>query len=186
MAGEEAKGERKQDIRYIVRIASKDLDGSKPVYRALAGIKGISSRMARMIAILFEKQSGIEFHSKLGAMPEERDKELEKIVLNPFQAGIPEWALNRRKDFYSGQNWHAVMSDLDLELRKDLQRLSMIKSYRGLRHFWGLPVRGQRTKSTHRGKGGVVGVTKKDAKAAAAAKPLAGQTAKPAAPAKGK
>jgi hypothetical protein len=28
--------------------------------------------------------------------------------------------------------------------------------------MWGLPVRGQKTKSTHRGKGGVVGVTKKD------------------------
>jgi len=33
--------------------------------------------------------------------------------------------------------------------------------------MWGLPVRGQRTKSTHRGKGGTVGVSKKDTKAAA-------------------
>ena len=60
--------------------------------------------------------------------------------------------------------------------------MSETKSYKGLRHTWGLTVRGQRTKSTHRGKGGVVGVLKKDAIAPAASAAKAGApAAKPAA-----
>ncbi|MBI2597713.1 MAG: 30S ribosomal protein S13 [Candidatus Diapherotrites archaeon] len=55
---------------------------------------------------------------------------------------------------------------MEFSKRQDFQRLSEIKTYRGLRHGWGLPVRGQRTKSTHRGKGPVVGVLKKEAKEA--------------------
>ena len=155
-----------KEIRYIVRIAGKDLDGNLPIYKALSGIKGISHRMGTIIAVQFEKQSGVAFDSKLGLIEEDKDKELEKIVQKPEEFGVPNWALNKRKDFNSGRDWHATMAELDLELRKDLQRLKMIKSYRGLRHSWGLPVRGQRTKSTHRGKGPVVGVTKKEARAA--------------------
>lgn len=160
--------EKSGEIRYIVRIANKDLNGNQPIYRALTGIKGVSHRVGGIIAIQFEKQTGIPYDSKIGMIPEEKDKVLEKLVSNPETSGIPEWVFNRRKDFETGKSWHAVGADLDLELRKDLQRLSMIKSYRGLRLMWGLTVRGQRTKSTHRGKGPVVGVTKKDAKAAAA------------------
>ena len=44
----------------------------------------------------------------------------------------------------------------------DLRRLKKIKSNRGLRHQWGLPVRGQRTKSNfRRSKGKAVGVKRK-------------------------
>ena len=53
------------------------------------------------------------------------------------------------------------MNDLAFCLRNDLSRLAEIKSYKGLRHMWGLTVRGQKTKSRHRRKGGVVGVAKK-------------------------
>ena len=164
------------EVKYIVRIINKDLDGNLPVYRALTGIKGISHRFGKMIALQFEKQTGVKHDMKMGIVPEDKYKDLENIIMHPENAGIPVWALNRRKDFESGKNWHAVLSDLDLEHRKDVQRMSMIKSYRGLRLMWGLTVRGQRTKSTHRGKGPVVGVTKKDAKAAAApAKAAAGK-----------
>ena len=154
----------KEDIRYIVRVAGKDLNGELPVYRALQGIKGIGNRAARNIAIVFEKETGKSFDARLGKLSEEFDKKLEEIVLHPEKHGLPVWGFNRRKDFETGQDSHIIMADLDFALRKDKQRLNEIKSFRGLRLSWGLPVRGQRTKSTHRGKGGVVGVTKKDAK----------------------
>ncbi len=165
------KGEKRgknKDIRYIVRIAAKDLDGNLPIHRALTKIKGIGTRMARNIAIAFEQEEGIAFDSKLGLLPEQLDEKLEGIVLNPEKHGIPNWNLNRRRDLETGENRHLVMADLDFGLRKDLQRLNLIKSYRGLRHSWGLTVRGQRTKSTHRGKGGAIGVMKKDARIAMA------------------
>jgi len=175
------------EIRYIVRIAGRDLNGNLPIYRALTKIRGVGIRMARNIAIGFEAKTGISAGSKIGMLSEDMDKQLEEIVLNPGNHGVPEWCLNRRKDFETGETKHQVMGDLEFQLRKDLQRLNLIRSYRGLRLSWGLPVRGQRTKSTHRGKGAVVGVFKKDAVKAAAPAVAAGKDEKkPAAPEKKK
>lgn len=159
---------QEKGIRYIVRIAGRDLSGNLPIYRALAKIRGVGIRMAKNIGIAFEAKTGIKYETRLGAVPEEIDRQLEEIVLNPEKFGVPAWCLNRRNDWETGETKHIVMGDLQFQLRKDLQRLNEIKSYRGLRHSWGLPVRGQRTKSTHRGKGTVVGVFKKDAAKAAA------------------
>lgn len=154
----------REDIRYIVRIAGKDLKGELPLHMALQGIKGIGHRTARNIAIVFEKETGKSFDTRLGTLGEEFDKKIEDIVLHPDKHNLPAWAFNRKRDFETGEDAHLIMADLDFATRKDLQRLNEIKSYRGLRLSWGLPVRGQRTKSTHRGKGPVVGVMKKDAK----------------------
>ncbi len=159
----------KEEFRHIVRIASKDLNGNLPIYRTLTKIKGIGIRMAKNIAIAFEKETQVAYNSKLGNLPETFDKKLEDIVLHPEKYNIPAYCLNRQKEYESGKDKHLVMADLDFKLRTEIQRLNKIKSFRGLRLSWGLPVRGQRTKSTHRGKGGVVGVMKKDAKAQIAA-----------------
>lgn len=154
-----------EEFRHIVRIVSKDLNGNLPVYRALTKIRGIGIRMSRNIAMAFEKETGAKFDCKLGSLPEALDKKLEDIVLNPGKHGIPAYCLNKQKEYESGENRHLVMADLEIQQRTESQRLNEIKSYRGLRRSWGLPVRGQRTKSTHRGKGGIVGVMKKDANA---------------------
>ena len=158
------KEEPKEDIRYIVRIVGKDLDGKLPIERALKAIKGIGIRAAKNIAIAFEKETSKSKSMRLGELGEEFDKKLEDIVANPGKHGLPVWTFNRRNDVETGENSHKVMADLEFALRNDLQRLNEIKSYRGLRLSWGLPVRGQSTKSTHRGKGKTVGVTKKDVK----------------------
>ena len=167
----EAKSAEKEDeIRYIVRIAGKDVDGLLPIWRALLRIKGISNRMANMMASAFEKKTGIAYNTKIGMLPEEKDKVLEDIVMHPDTYKIPSWAFNRGKDFESGKDIHLVMSELDFSLRKDLQRLKEIKTYRGMRHTWGLPVRGGRTRTRARKRGVSVGVEKKAAKAALAPK----------------
>jgi small subunit ribosomal protein S13 len=153
----------KKETRLIVRINNKDLNGALPVYRAIQDIKGIGQRMGKTVGLVFEKETGTPFDTILGDLSESQDRQLEDIIVHPGKHGFPTWSLNRRNDFETGATGHLLMSELDFALRKDLQRLNQIKSYRGLRHSWGLPVRGQKTKSTHRGKGGVVGVTKKDA-----------------------
>ncbi len=160
----------KEDIRYIVRIAGKDLNGNKPIHQALRGITGISHRLAKVAAVIFEKESGTSADSKLGTVPESQDKTLEDIVLNPLKHGIPTWMTNNRKDWESGEDKHLVMGDLEFGLRQNIKRLNEMKTYRGLRHSWGLTVRGQRTRSSFRGKGGAVGVFKKDAKSGGAKK----------------
>ena len=155
---------KKEDLRLIVRVANMDLDGTLNIPRALLKIKGINNRTARNIAVIFEKTAGINADEKLGKITEEQTKKLETIVLEPVKSGIPIWSLNRRKDFTTGEDKHLVTGELDFSLRTDLLKLGEIKSYRGLRHAWALPVRGQRTKSTHRGKGKVIGVIRKDTK----------------------
>lgn len=56
--------------------------------------------------------------------------------------------------------------DLKRRIREDIDRLKAIKSYRGIRHMVGLPVRGQRTKNnarTRKGKRKTVGSLTKEA-----------------------
>lgn len=154
----------KKEINYIVRILGKDLDGTKKVSESLRGIKGIGHRVSGIIANKFCIENKIKNNIKLGELNSDEIKKLEEIINNPQKYDLPNWTFNRQKDFETGENKHLTMNDLALQLRNDFQRLAEIKSYRGLRHMWGLTVRGQKTKSRHRGKGGTVGVSKKDAK----------------------
>lgn len=65
---------------------------------------------------------------------------------NPAQFKIPTWFLNRQKDMTDGKNLHVLSNTIDQKMRDDLERLKKIRSHRGLRHYWGLRVRGQHTK----------------------------------------
>jgi ribosomal protein S13 len=90
-------------------------------------------------------------------------EELERIVTilqTPTQYKIPGWFLNRQRDITDGKDSQVVSNGLDSKLREDLERLKKIRSHRGLRHYWGLRVRGQHTKTTGR-RGRTVGVSKK-------------------------
>lgn len=77
--------------------------------------------------------------------------ELERIVnimQNPTQFKIPLWFLNRQKDIVDGKYSQILSNNVDSKLRDDLERLKKIRCHRGLRHFWGVRVRGQHTKTT--------------------------------------
>ncbi|KAL5697244.1 hypothetical protein ACHQM5_030898 [Ranunculus cassubicifolius] len=63
------------------------------------------------------------------------------IVANPRQFKIPDWFLNRKKDYKDGRYSQVVSNALDMKLRDDLERLKKIRNHRGLRHYWGLRVR---------------------------------------------
>lgn len=61
---------------------------------------------------------------------------------------------------------YPIEGDLVRQVRANIQRLTVIGSYRGGRHTRGLPVRGQRTRTnarTKRGKRKTVGAFKKEA-----------------------
>jgi ribosomal protein S13 len=78
--------------------------------------------------------------------------ELERIVTimqNPAQFKIPEWFLNRQRDITTGKSGHLLSNIIDQQMRTDLERLKKIRSHRGLRHHWGLKVRGQHTCTTY-------------------------------------
>ena len=90
-------------------------------------------------------------------------EELERIVTiiqNPTQYKIPTWFLNRQRDIVDGKDSQVLANGMDSKLREDLERLKKIRAHRGLRHYWGLRVRGQHSKTTGR-RGRTVGVSKK-------------------------
>src|SRR3990167_8425454 len=72
----------------------------------------------------------------------------------------------------SDSDIHLLTSDLKLQKDNDIKRMKKIRSYKGVRHSIGQPVRGQRTRSNFR-KGSAIGVNKKKSKIASA-KPAIG------------
>lgn len=153
-------------FRHIVRVVNTDLDGNKTIIRALRKIKGINFMFANMVCNV----SGVEKNKKTGNLTEEEVKKIENIIINPLDSGAPVWIVNRKKDPEDGKNKHLTGTDLKLSIENDIKFMKKIKSYKGVRHSIGQPVRGQRTKSNFRkNKGKVMGVSKK--KTAPAASP---------------
>uniref|UniRef100_A0A8I5NSX4 Small ribosomal subunit protein uS13 n=1 Tax=Papio anubis TaxID=9555 RepID=A0A8I5NSX4_PAPAN len=99
-------------------------------------------------------------HKRAGELTEDEVERVITIMQNPRQYKIPDWFLNRQKDVKDGKYSQVLANGLDNKLREDLERLKKIQAHRGLRHFWGLRVRGQHTKTTGR-RGRTVGVSKK-------------------------
>ncbi|MBI2597712.1 MAG: 30S ribosomal protein S13 [Candidatus Diapherotrites archaeon] len=103
--------EQKENIRYIVRIAGKDLDGTLSIERSTRAIRGINHRMAKNMSIAFEKKSGIVPSTKMGDLTEEQSKVLEDVILNPQNYGLPLWSFNRQKDYESGKSIHRLQTN---------------------------------------------------------------------------
>ena len=110
--------------------------------------------------LLRSRCSGSSRVRSAGELTAEEVERLVTIVQNPRQFKVPDWMLNRKKDTKDGKFSQVVSNSLDMKLREDLERLKKIRAHRGLRHYWGLRVRGQKTKTTGR-KGRTVGVSKK-------------------------
>jgi small subunit ribosomal protein S13 len=149
------KTEHKEDFRYIVRIANTDLDGEKALVHGLTGIKGVGMHMSTLVA----DATGIDRYVKIGDLT---DAQIEKIkeTLENLNKKAPGWMLNRRKDYDTGENIHLISSDIDMRLRDEINIMKKIRSYKGVRHESGLPVRGQRTRA-HGRSGLAMGVSRK-------------------------
>ena len=140
---EEEKSKEKEYRERVVRILSKDIEGGMTVYAGLSKIKGISWTLANAIC----KVLGMDKRRKIGSLTDEQIKKIIEFVKNPQ---LPNYILNRRKDFESGKDKHLTGGELELQNEFDIKRLKKIKSYKGYRHSAGLPLRGQRTRSNFR------------------------------------
>lgn len=159
---EEQKAQVKEDkkFKYFVRIANTDLEGNKQIANALKKIKGIGFMFSNVVCNL----AGVDKTVKTGYLKEEDVKKLDDVVNNPSKYNIPNWMLNRRKNYEDGKDYHLITGNLSFAEENDIKGMKKIRSYRGVRHGLGLPVRGQRTKSNFRRNKGKVslGVKKKD------------------------
>ena len=100
------------------------------------------------------------FNFSAGELTSEELERIVTIIQNPTQYKIPTWFLNRQRDIVDGKDSQILANGVDSKLRDDLERLKKIRAHRGLRHYWGLRVRGQHSKTTGR-RGRTVGVSKK-------------------------
>ena len=107
------------------RLLGVDIPNNKRVEYALRYIYGIGPTRAKIIC------------QACGIADSMRASELNEEMINKIMNVIAE-------------KQYKLEGDLRREVIGNLKRLSAIKSYRGLRHAKGLPVRGQRTSTNAR------------------------------------
>jgi len=153
----------------------------------LTQIRGVGYMFANTILTVLK----INPNQRIGHLSPEQVNSIESIIKNPSASNFPSWFLNRRKDVETGEDKHLLTSDIAFTIRNDIEREKTSGSWRGIRHMFGLKVRGQRTRCTGR-KGGAVGVAKggkvmptREGAAGAEGTPAAGAEGTPAAGAEG-
>ncbi|MDR0417950.1 MAG: 30S ribosomal protein S13 [Puniceicoccales bacterium] len=121
------------------RLIGVDIPNNKKLPYALRYIYGVGACRADLIV----EQTGLS--------PDMRAQDLTEENINKITAVIIE-------------NGWKVEGDLRREIASNLKRLQAIKCYRGVRHYRGLPVRGQRTSTnarTRKGARKTIGVIRK-------------------------
>lgn len=110
------------------RIAGVDIPDQKKVAFALRYLYGVGPKLAMNIL----KESHIDLNK--------RARDLTGGDISRIQRALEK---------------HLIEGDLRQVVSDNINRLKRIRSYRGLRHHLGLPVRGQRTRSNARTKRGM-------------------------------
>merc|ERR1711977_543148 len=136
-----------EDFTHIIRLLNTNVDGKEKIMYALTKIRGIGRRFANLIC----KKGEIDMSKRAGEFSVEQLEKLMEIVANPQAYKIPRWFLNNQKEYKDGAYTQVTAAQIDSLMRDTLERLKKIRSHRGIRHYWGVRVRGQHTKSTGRG-----------------------------------
>ncbi|MEK0324637.1 MAG: 30S ribosomal protein S13 [Nitrosopumilus sp.] len=143
------------EFRYIIRFQGKDLDGRKKVIQGLSQLKGVGLNLATYLVSALK----IDADLRMGALSTDQTSKIEESLKDLSKLGFPSWSFNRSKDLATGTGIHLIASDLAFSIKNDIDRERNLNSWRGVRHTYGLKVRGQRTRCTGR-KGRSVGVKK--------------------------
>lgn len=139
-----------------MRVLNTNVDGRKKIMFALTAISGVGRRMSNIMC----KKADVDMNKRAGELTEEEITRLVNVLSDPLQFKIPKWFLNRRWDIKTGSYSQVYSNSLQGKLREDLERLKKMRAHRGLRHYWGLRVKGQHTKTTGR-RGTTVGFDRK-------------------------
>ena len=130
----------------MARFLGVEIPNNKKLEYGLRYVYGIGPHRAKIVA----EESGIDPNTRIRDLSEEQLNQLATLITDRSGEG-------------SEDPW-LVEGDLRRQLAGNLKRLQAIKSYRGLRHQRGLPVRGQRTSTnarTRKGAPKTIGVVRK-------------------------
>jgi small subunit ribosomal protein S13 len=159
-----------REFRHVLRVAGSNIDGTKKLVYGLTRIRGVGASYASAVVRAAELRPEV----RMGDLSEEEVQKLENVMRDPAKYGLPARLFNRRKGLDSGRDVHLIGADLALSTKSDIDFMTDIRSWKGVRHSLGLKVRGQRTRTTGR-KGRAVGVAKKVVMEAARAAAAAGE-----------
>ena len=135
-----------QNFQHILRMCNTNIDGRQKVMFALTAVKGIGRRFSNLIC----KKCDIDLSKRAGELSTDEINKIVAVMNAPLQFKIPSYMLNRRRDVKDGKTSQKYANFLDASLREDLERMKRCRLHRGLRHYWGIKVRGQHTKTTGR------------------------------------
>lgn len=153
-----------EKVKAIIRLMDTDVDGNTRLIKSLIKVYGIKFAMANAVCTYYN----LDQNKKIGLFQPDELKKIEDLVRNP-KGKLPSWLLNRRKDPETGEDQHVISTDLKMKKDFDIKMMRKMKSYKGMRHSFGLPVRGQSTRAHFR-HGKSLGVSKKKVAAPAAKK----------------
>lgn len=143
-----------EKVKAIIRLMDTDVDGNTPLMRSLIRVKGVSFSMANAVCNFYN----LDKNRKIGLFQPDELKKIEDLVKHPNEK-LPSWLFNRRRDPETGEDSHIISTDLVMKKDFDIKMMKKMKSYKGVRHSSGLPVRGQRTRAHFR-HGASLGVQK--------------------------
>jgi len=144
------------EFQHILRIQNTNIEGRKKILYAMTAIKGVGRRFSTVML----RKADVDVRRRAGTLSNDEMQKIVDVMTRPAAFKIPEWFMNRKKDPKDGKTIQAIANQWDTKIRDDLEKMKKIRLHRGLRHYWGLRVRGQHTKTTGR-RGKTVGVSKK-------------------------
>merc|ERR1711890_42934 len=145
-----------ENFQHILRIQNTNIDGNRKIGFALTSIRGMGRRFTDLVL----KKADVDCAKRAGQITEEELERIQTTMAQPKNFKIPVWFLNRQRDIKDGKDGQLTSNNLDNKLREDLERMKKTRIHRGIRHYWGLRVKGQKTKTTGR-HGRTVGVLSK-------------------------
>jgi len=140
-----------QEAETLIRILGQDIPGSRMIYPGLTRVKGVSWVISNIVC----KKLTIDKRTRIDKLSKEDLAKIEDFLKN---LDAPDFMKNSQTDLETGETKHLLSIDLDMKKEFDIKRMKQIKSYKGVRHTFRLPVRGQRTRSNFRKSGVAVGV----------------------------
>ncbi|KAG5602670.1 hypothetical protein H5410_034040 [Solanum commersonii] len=122
-----------EEFQHILRVQNTNVDGKQKIMFAMTSIKGIGRRFANIAC----KKADIDMSKRAGELTAAELDSLMVVVANPRQFKIPDWFLNRQKDYKDGKFSQVTSNALDMKLRDDLERLKKIRNHRGFTSLLG-------------------------------------------------
>jgi small subunit ribosomal protein S18e len=136
-------------------LLNTNVDGKQKIMFAMTSIKGVGRRFSNIVCkkadIDMNKRQASRFSSKdiirslwwrcgwyvvmfrwvcrAGELTPDELERLMTVVANPRQFKVPDWFLNRKKDYKDGRFSQVVSNALDMKLRDDLERLKKIRFF---------------------------------------------------------